>query len=84
MAAGEALGRQFNPPTMDMRSPAYAAYHAEHFAPVRAQQRAQQIGAARSAVGRAAAARQRGDRPGAARALKSAANERSIAARMPR
>jgi hypothetical protein len=82
--AAEALGRQWNPPTTDMRSSAYADYHREHFAPVRAEQRAHQIGAVKRELGNARAASQKGDRAGAARAQKRAATERSIAARTPR
>lgn len=75
-------GSGWNPPTTDMRSPAYADYHRAYFAHVPAAQRAAQVAAAKGHIDTASALRQAGDRPGAARALKRAANERSIAARM--
>ena len=75
------LGRQWGDPN----HPGYAAWHAEHVdGPVRAKQRADQVGVARHELAKARFASQMGDRPAAARALQRAGRERSIAAKMPR
>ncbi len=77
MAAEDALGRQFGA--------MYSAWHDEHVSgPVRAKQRADQVEVVRGEIAKARFHSQMGDRPAAARALRRAANERSIASRMPR
>lgn len=83
MAAGDALGRQFGGP--GPASPYYKTWHDEHVSgPVRESQRAHQIAAVKDHLAKARFQSQIGDYAGAHRALRSAARERSIAARMPR
>lgn len=79
MPAADALGPQWGP-----GHALYAAWHDEHVAgPVRAKQRADQLEAARGELRAARFHSQMGDRAAAARALRRAGTERSIAARMP-
>lgn len=70
---------------MDPSSPLYAAWHREHVeGPVRVQQRAQQVAAARRHLSMAQFHRVVGNQAGARRELERAAQERGIAAKMPK